>query len=245
MYEMYQKADYKQMITIKRPTNVSKKDFREWWWEHAEKMRGLPGLKWYTLLFSLDSSPFGPPSFDGYEELWFSSLDDLKRAYETDIMRGELERMKKHGFDDPSRFQAVWLEENIIPMKGYVRIPREKNMVRLTGICKLPPTMTKRDLKDWFYQHAARVINEEGYMIIPGIRWYTHCFALDESPFGTPIFYGCAENWWDSLGEMKRDFEGEIMKSQLEDREENIDIVDPSFFQGIWAQEYVIDIPGK
>jgi hypothetical protein len=63
------------------------------------------------------------------------------------------------------------------------------------------------------------------------------------SPFGPAPFYGCAENWWDNLEEMKRDFEGEIMKSQLEDREENIDIVDPSYFQGIWADEFIIDIP--
>jgi len=32
------------------------------------------------------------------------------------------------------------------------------------------------------------------------------------------------------------------MKSQLEDREENIDVVDPSYFQGIWADEHIINI---
>ena len=40
-------------------------------------------------------------------------------------------------------------------------------------------------------------------MIIPGIRWYTHCFAID-SPFGPPKIDGCAENWWESLEEIKR-----------------------------------------
>jgi hypothetical protein len=150
--------------------------------------------------------------------------------------------MKRNGFDDPDLFQAAWLEENIVELKGYGQIPDREGMVRLTGICKLPPTMEKKDLKDWFYQHAARVVDEEGYMIIPGIRWYTHSFALDGSPFGPAPFYGCAENWWDSLEEMKRDFEGEVMRSQLEDREDNIDIIDPSYFQGIWADEHIIDI---
>ncbi len=243
MYELYRRADYKQMITIKRPDQMSHNDFRDWWFDHAEKMKRLPGLRWYTVLFSLESSPFGPPAFDGFEELWFASLDVLKRAYSTDTMQRELENIRKHGFDDPSSFQGAWLEENVVTMTGYEKIPENEGMVRLTGICKLPPTMEKRDLKDWFYQHAARVIDKDRYMIIPGIRWYTHCFALDESPFGEPPFYGCAENWWDSLKKMKQDFDGEIMKSQLSDREENIDIVDPSYFQGIWADEHIIDIP--
>jgi hypothetical protein len=245
MYELYSKADYKQMITIKCPSRWSKEDFRAWWFEHADSMKKLPGLKWYTILFSLDESPFGPPAFEGFEELWFGSLEDLKAAFITDIMKGELANIRKNGFDDASLFQAAWLEENIIPLKGYENIPDKRNMVRLTGICKHPPSMTKKDLKDWFYQHAARVIDEKGYMIIPGIRWYTHSFAMDESPFGPPPFYGCAENWWENLEAMKRDFEGEVMKSQLEDREGNIDIVDPSYFQGIWADEHIIDIPGK
>jgi hypothetical protein len=215
----------------------------DWWFDHAEKMKRLPGLRWYTILFSLQPSPFGSPAFDGFEELWFESLDALKGAYATRTMQRELENIRKHEFDDPSRFQGAWLEENVVTIKGSERIPDKKGMVRLTGICKLPPTMKKKDLKGWFYQHAARVIDADGRMVIPGIRWYTHSFALDNSPFGVSPFYGCAENWWDSLEEMKRDFDGEIMKSQLSDREDNIDIVDPSYFQGIWANEYIIDIP--
>ncbi len=243
MYPLYRRADYKQMMTIKSPYDFSKNGLREWWFEHAENMKRLPGLKWYTILFSFEDSPFGPPAFDGFEELWFGSLDDLKYAFKTPIMKKELEKMARYRLNDPSRFQAAWLEENIITMKGYESIPKGKNMVRLTGICKLPLTMTKEELKNWFYQHAARVIDRDGSMIIPGIRWYTHCFAFDESPFGPAPFYGCAENWWDSLQEMRRDFEGDVMKSQLEDREQNIDIVDPSYFQGVWAEEHIIDLP--
>ena len=81
-------------------------------------------------------------------------------------------------------------------------------------------------------------------MTFPGIRWYTHCFALDNSPFGPVPFYGVGENWWANLKAMKEDFNGEIMKSQLEDSEEAIDTVDPSYFQGNWADEYIIDISG-
>ena len=242
MYELYKKAAYKQMITIKSPADVTREELKDWWFGHAEKMKSLPGLKRYNVLFSLEPTPFGAPAFDGFEELWFGSLDDLKEAYRTDIMKNGLEDIKKHGFDDPALFQAAWLEEYIVSLKGYDSIPHKKNMVRLTGICKRPPDMSKKELKDWFYQHAARVIDEEGRMIIPGIRWYTHCFSVDETPFGPSSFGGCAENWWDNLDEMKKDFEGDVMKSQLDDREENIDVVDPSYFQGIWADEYIIDL---
>ena len=45
------------------------------------------------------------------------------------------------------------------------------------------------------------------------------------------------------MEEIERDFNGEVMKSQLKDREENIDVVDPSYFQGAWSEEFVIRVP--
>ena len=100
MYELYNRADFKQMITIKCPEDVSKEELKTWWFGRAEKMKHLPGLKWYTVLFSLEPTPFGEPAFDGFEELWFGSLDALKKAYNTDIMKtfpGSLAR-RKHCF---------------------------------------------------------------------------------------------------------------------------------------------------
>lgn len=241
MYDLYKKADFRQIITIKCPNGMKVDELKRWWFSRAQRMKNLPNLKWYTICFSLDCSPFGTPAFDGYEEIWFGSLEELKRAYNSDIMKKELEDISSQKLDDPILFQAGWLEENIVLIKGYNKIPDKKGMIRLTGICKRTPKMTKKDLKDWFYQHAARVISKDGYMIIPGIRWYTHCFAID-SPFGPPKIDGCAENWWESLQEIKRDFDGDVMKSQLEDREEKIDIVDPSYFQGAWAEEFIIDL---
>jgi hypothetical protein len=241
MYELYKKADYRQIITIKCPEGLSTQDLKKWWFGRAERLKYLPGLKWYTINFTLNSSPFGPPPFNGFEEMWFGTIEDLKNAYDTGLMQNSFMEIKDNGFDKPGFFQAAWLEENIVQIKGYSSIPDREGMVRLTGICNQPPSMTREDLVDWFYQHARRVIDKNGYMIIPGIRWYTHCFSID-SPFGSTFIDGCAENWWDSLEEIKRDFEGEIMKSQLKDREENIDIVDPSYFQGTWSDEFVIKI---
>jgi hypothetical protein len=241
MYELYKKADFRQIITIKCPDALSMADLKKWWFERAEKMKKLPFLKWYTVNFTLGCSPFGEPSFDGFEELWFSKVNELKMAFETDIMQKGFDNIKNMGFDRDKYMQAAWLEENIVRLKGYESIPDREGMVRLTGICTQPPTMTRKGLTDWFYQHAARVIDENGKMIIPGIRWYTHCFAID-SPLGKSKIEGCAENWWDSLKEIQDDFNGEVMQSQLKDREEAIDVVDPSFFQGVWSDEYVISL---
>jgi hypothetical protein len=242
MYELYKKADYRQIITIKCPDGTSRESLKKWWFDRAENIKNLPFLKWYTVNFTLDCSPFGEPAFDGFEELWFSRVNELIMAYEHEIMKSGFEDIKKKGFDNPDLMQAAWLEENKVELKGYNRIPDRENMVRLTGICTQPPKMNRKGLIDWFYQHAARVIDDEGRMIIPGIRWYTHSFSID-SPFGKSKIDGCAENWWDSLEEIKRDFDGEVMKSQLEDREEAIDAIDPSYFQGAWSDEYVIKLP--
>ncbi|MCL5073731.1 MAG: hypothetical protein M1308_22990 [Actinobacteria bacterium] len=242
MYDLYKKSDYRQIITLKRPGNVSNDGFKEWWFERADKIKNIPGIKWYTINFTLDCSPFGKPSFDGFEEIWFGSVNELIMAYEHEIMRNSFKDIKQNGFDRPELMQAAWLEENIVTLKGYSKIPDRKDMVRLTGICSQPPNMSRKDLIDWFYQHAARVIDSNGRMIIPGIRWYTHSFSI-YSPFGKSRIDGCAENWWETLAEIKEDFNGEIMQSQLEDREKAIDVIDPSYFQGVWAEEFVIKIP--
>ena len=241
MYPLYREADYRQIMTVKCPPSFPRADLQDWFLQHARRMRRLPGLKWYTVLFTVEGSPFGDPPFDAYEDLWFGSRADLEASYRSAVMRRELEELRARKLDDPARFQAAWMRENVVTMKGYDSIPA-KDSVRLVGICRQPPTMSPVELKNWFYQHAARVIDEKGKMIIPGIRWYTHCFLLEDSPFLPHRMDGCAENWWDSLQEMKRDFEGQVMKSQLQDREENIDVVDPSYFQGAWAEEHIIEI---
>lgn len=242
MYELYKKADFRQIMTIKCPEGMEKDELKKWWLNRADKLKKLPSLKWYTVNFSLDCSPFGELKFDGFEELWFGSVNELIMAHEHSIMKEAFTDVKNNNLDKPGFMQIAWLEENIVTLKGYEKIPGREGMVRLTGICTQPPDMTRKELIEWFYQHAARVIDDTGKMIIPGIRWYTHCFSIN-SPFGKSNIDGCAENWWDSLEEIKRDFEGEVMKSQLEDREEAIDAVSPDYFQGAWSEEYVIDIP--
>jgi len=242
MYKLYKKAGYRQMMTLKTPDGMSLDELKDWWVSHSNKMKNLPGLHWYTISYPLEGSPFGPPVIDGFEEFWFSSLDDLKKAYASEIMQSELEDMKDKKLRDPGVFRAVWLEENIVELKGYNSIPDNEGMVRLVGLCIQPPNMTKKDLVDWYYQHAERVIDKDGSMIIPGIKWYTHSFVLDDSPFGKPAFHGLAENWWLSLDEIKEDFESDLMKSQLKDREDNIDIIDESYFEGYWCDEIIIDL---
>ena len=169
MYELYKKADYRQILTLKCPQGMQRKELEKWWFKRAEKMKELPFLKWYTVNFTLDCSPFGKPKFDGFEELWFGSVNELIMAHEHSIMKEAFADIKNNSLDKPGFIQISWLEENIVTLKGYDKIPERKGMVRLTGICTQPPDMSRKGLTDWFYQHAARVINKNGEMIIPGI----------------------------------------------------------------------------
>ena len=80
MYENYKADGYKQLITLTCPPNITKKDLRNWWFEHSERVRKLPALKFYAIYFNVEDKPAPPPSFDSYEELRFDSLDDLKNT---------------------------------------------------------------------------------------------------------------------------------------------------------------------
>ncbi|MCL5073037.1 MAG: EthD family reductase [Actinobacteria bacterium] len=225
---------------------MTKDDLKNWWFRHAEIIKNLPGLKWYTILFPLYSSEFDkPPAFDGYEQLWFDSLDELKKAFDCDIMKRASLDMKKNKLDEPSLFRGFWLEENIITMMGINTIPAN-NMVRQTGLAKRPSTMTEKGLKDWFYNHAMEVMTKEGFMTIPGIKWYTHCFSIDNSPFGTPSFDGVGDSWWCGIDKISNQFNVYMKaKASPTDRRKIFDIHGPDFFWGVIADEFIIDINRK
>ena len=108
---------YRQMGTIKTPPHMTKKDLKDWWFEHARRFKHLERMKWYTVLFTLEDNPFGPPPFDGYAEIWFESLDDLKHAFYSDTEQEALEHVKEYGLSDPKYLQGVWAEEYIIELE--------------------------------------------------------------------------------------------------------------------------------
>lgn len=249
MYKLYQRDGYRQLITLKCPPHMTKGKLKDWWLnKHAKRVRNLQGLRWYTVCFTFESvdygdgSPVQPSPFDGYEELYFDSLDNLKKAYQSDIMKSSFDNMAERGLYNPKLLNGLWAEANVIMMKDLSSPPKQKGCYRIFGGCKLGPKMTKKDLKDFFYDHADRIIDKQGIIIIPEIIGYIHNFSLDDSPFGKPFVDAYCNNWWNSLAEMKKTFKGDVWKSQVQDREKHIDNYDKSLFVGALAEEYIIDI---
>jgi hypothetical protein len=249
MYKYYQPDGYRQLVALTCPEGMRKADLKDWFLKHSEKVKYIPKLKWYTVCFTFDTidyadgSPGQPLAFDVYEELYFGSLENLKAAYQTDIMKSEFEDMKKQGLTAPGLFHGVWAEANIITMKGLVSPPKRKDCARIFGGCKRSPGMSKKDLKDWYYGHAERVLDGEGRMIIPEIIGYIHNFSLEDSPFGKPFVDAYCNNWWATKEDMFRTFSGDLWKGQLEHREDHIDMNDKTLFIGALAMEHIVDLP--
>jgi hypothetical protein len=245
VYRYYQADGYRQLVTFRKPQNMSASSLKKWVLDHSERVKHISGLRWYTLCFTFDTidysdgSPGRPLEYDAFEELYFVSLDELKRSYDSTIMQEELWKMKESGIG----FRGVWAEAFVIKMKGLSSPPEKNGCARLFGGCKRAEGMTKKDLKDWYYAHAERVLDSEGRMIIPEIIGYIHNFCLEDSPFGVPFVDAYCNNWWNTKEEMFQSFDGEVWKGQLKDREVHVDTHDPSLFIGSLGIEYVVDLP--
>ena len=249
MYKHYKPDGYRQLITISCPPYMNKEKLKDGILEHSGRAKYLPGLRWYTVCFTFDTIDYSDGTagrslkFDFYEEMYFESLEDLKAAYESDLMQQELKRMADNGLSGPEYLQAVWAEANIIKMKGLTSPPKLKNCTRIFGGCRCTSGMTKKNLKDWYYAHADRVIDDEGRMTIPEIIGYIHNFTIGDSPFGKPFVDAYCNNWWATKEDMFKTFGGDIWNGQLVHREDHIDIQDKSLFIGATAMEHIVDLP--
>jgi uncharacterized protein (TIGR02118 family) len=110
-----EKGKFCQMGTLRRPPGMSAADLRAWWIEeHAETGKLLKGLRWYTVLFPLHDTPFGLPPFDGYASVWYDSVEELKEAAGSEIMKKQMEDVRRHNMDDPSLSKVVLADEFIV-----------------------------------------------------------------------------------------------------------------------------------
>jgi hypothetical protein len=242
MYDQYVKDGYRQLITLRCPPGMSKNDLKKWWFDHAERVKIIPGLKLYTIVFT-EEETFGPPKpFDGFEVMWFETLKDLESAYKTDIWQKELDSMESKWLFHSAYFQGIWLEGHIVRMKGQkTEVPTQKGLIRLFGALKKLPGMTASELKDWYHLHATMALDEEGRITIPGIIGYTHSFAI-RSPYGPPFVDAVCGNWWKNLEEIKRDFTESKMTSQVDHGEATWDYNDLKQAQMTWGEQFVISL---
>ena len=149
---IFKKGMYRQMGMIKTPPHMTKKDRKDWWFEHAIRFKHLERMKWYTVLFTLEDNPFGAPPFDGYAEIWFESLDDLKQAFYSDTEQEALKHVREYGLFDPKYLQSVWAEEYVIEL-DYKSISAEGKKQKLTFPLKTEPeirgnNITERSIND-------------------------------------------------------------------------------------------------
>lgn len=238
---MHKKGIYRQMGLLKKPSYMGKKEFKNWLLNiHAEKGKYLPNLKRYAFYIALESIPeLNPPAHDAYAEAWFESLDDLNKAYKSDIMKGQIEDVNmKYKGEENRLVQVVWSEEfNIVIPGGLESIPQKKNMFCQMGHIKCPSHMSKQELKDWWLN-----VHAETGKYLEGLKWYTVCFTIDDSPLGTPPFDGYGEIWFENYEALKASFQSNIMKDQFEDAKKH-KMDDPKLHKVVVAEQYLIDLP--
>jgi uncharacterized protein (TIGR02118 family) len=236
---MYKRGIYKQMGSIKCPPHMSKDELKDWWLNfHSINGRLVPGLKYYTINFTLDNSPFGLPPFDGYADNSFESLELLKEGGTSKVMKEQIEDVTKHKLDDPNLCKIAWMEEYIIDVpNGLKEQPNKSSMYKQMGIIKCPPHMTRDELKDWWLNVHVKIGRN-----FPGLQWFTVNFTIEDTPFGPPPFDGYAETWFEDFESLKQAYDSDIMKASMEDVVKH-KLDDPELTQVVWVKSNIIEIP--
>jgi hypothetical protein len=241
MYDLYFRNGYSQLICLKCPSDMTKENLKKWCFNHAERVKKLPGLKLYTIFFTGEETFGYPKSFDVFEEMFFDTIDDLKESYSSIIWQNELMHMEDEYLYHPLYFQGVWLESNIVKMTNQkTEVPNRSGIIRLSSALKRHKHMTKKELKDWFHFHAKMALDQDGRITIPGIIGYTHSFAIT-SPYGPSLIDAISGNWWESLEKIKRDMSGSKMSSQLDHGKETWDYNDLNQVQMVCGEQIVVN----
>ena len=105
---------YKLIFGAKRKPGMSREDFgRYWTTTHADKGKQVPGVARYVVNLAPDLSGSGREMpYDGFAEVWFDRLEDLRAAAASPEQQVVLED-EQNLFDLSTRF-AVIVEEHVI-----------------------------------------------------------------------------------------------------------------------------------
>ena len=100
----------------KRKPGMSREDFgRYWTTTHADKGRQVPGITRYVVNLAADLGGSGRElPYDGFAEVWFDSLDDMRLAASSPEQKIVLDD-EQNLFDLSTRFSVI-VEEHV--MKG-------------------------------------------------------------------------------------------------------------------------------
>lgn len=236
---MFKKGKYKQWGSIKCPPHMTKKELKDWWiGHHSITGRLIPNLLFYTVNFPLDNTVLNDPPFDGFADNSFASLKLLKRGGTSKEMEFQINDVKKYRLDDPSLCQIVWVEEYIVDIQKDIENPPDKNIwYKQLRIFKRPVSLSKKQLRDLWLDKFVKSSKD-----LPGMRWHTVNFTLENTPFGVPVFDGYEEQWFKDLENMKKAFNSSSSRKLMEDLEEH-GLSYPGLVKVVWAETNIIEIP--
>ena len=106
---------YKMMFGAKRKPGMSREDFgRYWTTTHADKGKQVPGIRRYVVNLAPDLGGKGRElAYDGFAEVWFDTLDDMRAAAATPEQKVVLDD-EPNLFDLSTRFVDIVEEHRIV-----------------------------------------------------------------------------------------------------------------------------------
>jgi uncharacterized protein (TIGR02118 family) len=108
----------KRASLIRRVPGMSDEDFTRYWLhEHIKITRHYPGLQRYVINI-VDRTLCPDAEWDGFSELWFDSVENMRKAYAGEI--GERSKLDEKNFI--GEISVMVIEEHpIIPATGEER----------------------------------------------------------------------------------------------------------------------------
>jgi uncharacterized protein (TIGR02118 family) len=218
----------KAIFFIKRKAGMSLEDFREYWIKnHAPVVLKIPGLVKYVQSHTMDSGYRNhEPIYDGIAELWYESIDDMRKNAGTAIAREGLEDDEK--FLDMSKLAFILTRERVQKEN-----PIEPGAPKMVAFLKKRPELSV----ETFQAHWNSPHGKLG-AAVPGARRYVQCHPIASSyeKGRTPPWDGVAEVWFDSDEAMRSNAATPEYKAVLAD--------EPNFLAGsakfIITTEHVI-----
>ena len=103
------------MFGAKRKPGMSREDFgRYWTTTHADKGKQVPGIRRYVVNLAPDIGGKGrETAYDGFAEVWFDSLEDMRAAAATPEQQVVLDD-EPNLFDLSTRFVVIVEEHPIV-----------------------------------------------------------------------------------------------------------------------------------
>lgn len=226
---------------LRKPLEMSPDDLRDWWLGgHARLTReGFPGLKKYVICLAV--GPEGRQA-DGMAEMWFDSLDTLKKGLQSEVMAQLVKDCQSHKI---SLAAEMWNEEfEQKPLPG-AKDPTP-DMVKFISILKRPAGMTVEELKDWWLGGHARYTREN----VKGLRKYIVNLAI--GPRGDQVKWsnkgvecegdGIAEMWFDDVPAIRNFLVSPELKNLVKDAMDDHGMTE---VVQMWVKDYPQPLAGK